>query len=255
MANNPKPLLDAQTGSRQEGLPGLMAAALSRFAIDDDNLIPARVVAFDRVKNLVTVQPQIMWIGMDDSAQSRHRIANIPCLSIGGGGFHISFPLKQGDLGWIFAGDRDISLFKQTLNESKPNTHRIHKFQDGLFIPDVWRQYALAADADGAMVIQSTDAVTRITIAADHINIDSPVSVNITTPVTNINGNMHVTGDVQLDSKLNVDAMTTLNGGFSASAGAALPCELPPTTTVAGKQVDGHDHGGVFRGGDNTDPF
>lgn len=253
MAEQQKPLLDTTQGTKQSSLSGLVMAALERFAIDDDNLIPARVIAYDRVNNLVTVQPQIMWIGMDDVARSRHRIANLSCLSLGGGGFHINFPLNAGDLGWIVAGDRDIALFKQTLAESKPNTHRVHSFADGLFIPDVFRQYTIQGEDSNAMVIQSTDGATRISIRPDNIKITAPSQVEVDTPKTIFTGDVEVQKNLAVTENATVTGATNVNGGFTAASGQA--CTLPATTTVASKPVNGHTHGGVQPGGSNTNPF
>ncbi|XAO36864.1 baseplate spike protein [Pseudomonas phage WP1] len=64
-------------------------------------------------------------------------------ISMGAGGFHISFPIQQGDIGWIYAADRDTSQFLESLSMSKPNTGRIHKLDHGMFIPDVFRRYTI----------------------------------------------------------------------------------------------------------------
>lgn len=249
MATNPtqKPLMDGLPGEGQAGAAGLMATALRKFQIDDENSIPAIVIDFDRNSNLITVKPLIMWVDMNDIGHSRHTIADLNCLSLGGGGFHISFPIKEGDLGWVIAADRDISLFKQSLKESMPNTFRVHSFADGLFIPDVFRKYVINGEDSGAMVLQSTDGATRISIRDDNIKITAPSNVVVDTPTTTF------TGDVIIDKSLTVTQQTAVNGGFTAAAGQA--CDLPTETTVNGKQVDGHIHGAVVRGGDNTDPF
>ena len=129
-----------------------------------ETLLPARVVSYDRTKNNATVHPLMKLVDMNDDTRSRTTLAEIPVLSLGGGGFHINFPLKAGDLGWIVAADRDISLFLQSLDEARPTTLRTHKFNDAWFIPDVFRKYTIdGADTD-AMVIQSTDGTTRIAI-------------------------------------------------------------------------------------------
>ena len=252
-----KPLLDALPGSRQAGVAGLISEAMRKIGINTETMIPAEVVAFDRTKNLVTVQPLIMWIGMDDKNYSRAQIADLNCLSIGGGAFHVSFPIRQGDIGWIVASDRDISLFKESLAESAPNTHRVHSFSDALFIPDVFRQYTIHSGEENAMVIQSTDAATRIAIFSDHINITAPSVVNVDTPQAifthdvHIKGNLLVDVNTQMTGNAVVSGTTTANGGFQAASGQ--PCSLPSTTKVNGKTVDGHVHSDPQGG--TTGPF
>lgn len=259
-----KPILDGIPGNKQAGMPGLVSEALRKYSMNDDNMIPAKVVAFDRDKNIVTVQPMIMWVRIDDQNVSRAQLADLNCISIGGGGFHISFPLKADDLGWIVASDRDLALFKANLEESPPNTNRFHSFSDALFIPDVFRKYVLdAGEKDAAMVIQSTDAATRIAIFEDQIRITAPTIVKITTPLTEISQDVHIKGNLVVDKNTTVSqnltvtqnatisGLTSANGGFTAASGQ--PCTLPASTTVAGKTVNGHIH--TDPQGGSTGPF
>lgn len=201
-----------------------------------DKLIPAEVMAFDRTKNLATVKPLIMVVDTNDQTRSRLPIGNVPVLSLGGGGFHISFPLKQGDIGWIMAADRDLSLFLQSLKEAGLNTFRKHTFADSWFIPDVFRQYAINAADANAMVIQSTDGSTRISISEGTVNITAPGAVNVTTPIATFSQ------DVAVKGNLVVTGATTVNGGFNASGSGSSSVTLPNNTTIGGIVVYGHGH-------------
>lgn len=205
-----------------------------------DHLLPAKVLSFNREKNVATVQPLVMLIDMNDTPRLRPTIADIPVLSLGGGGFHISFPLKPGDIGWIQAADRDISLFMQTLDTAKPNTLRKSKFSDSWFVPDVFRQYVINAEDAGAMVIQTTSGSTRIAISEGIINITAPTSVKIDTPMATFTKDVHIQGNLSVDKNATVTGMTQVNGGFAAAGGQV--CTLPNTTTVGGISVYGHGH-------------
>jgi hypothetical protein len=186
---------------------------------------------------MATVQPMVMLIDVSDNTRLRKPIVNIPVISLGGGGFHISFPLKEGDLGWILAADRDISQFIQSMKASPPNTLRTHKFTSGWFIPDVFRQYTINSADSAAMVIQSTDGATRISIGQGTVNITAPTSVTVTTPLATFSQ------DVAVNGKLTVTGLTTANGGFTAlGTGGNQPCTLPQSTTIGGIAVYGHGH-------------
>lgn len=224
-----------------------MSAFLRGEFLKLDVCLPAAIVSYDRGQNLATVQPLINWVLTDDSQRSRHQIIEVPCLSLGGGGFHVNFPLKQGDIGWIIAADRDLSLFKQTLQAAQPPLSRLHSFSDSMFIPDVFRQYTVASEDANAMVIQSTDGNTKISIRGDNILIAAPTKVVVRVPLTEF------TQDVQVDGKLTVTGQSTLNGGVNANGSTTVT--LPSSTTINGKQVDGHRHGGVQSGSSNTNPF
>ena len=235
-----------------------MRFILRQFALDFQNMLPAQVVSYDRNANLVRVKPIIMFVDIRDKTIPRQELIDINALSLGAGGYHVSLPMNEGDLGWIHASDRDISLFKQTLSEQAPPTDRLHRFEDGLFVPDAFRNYTINAEDAGAMVIQSTNGATRISIRQDNIKITAPVKVLVDVPLTeftkdvNINGDLHVNGNTLTDKTTTSTGGMMANGGFTSANGQA--CTLPASTTVAGKQVNLHVHR-ENGAGNNTDPF
>lgn len=181
--------------------------------LTDDNALPAIVISYDRDKNIAEVQPLIKIVKLDNSTISRNSLGNIPVVSFGGGGFHINFPLKKGDLGWIFACDRDISTYLETLTESPPNSTRVHDFGDALFLPDVMRKYTINSEdaSNAAMVIQSTDGTTRISIWEDNIQITAPTQVTVQTPQAIFTGNVTIQEALTVEGQSTL-AATTVNG-------------------------------------------
>lgn len=158
--NAPPSIDPANRGS----MAGLLRHVFRKMMISVDGMLPATIVAYDRATNQARVQPQVMMVGTDGQTIARGQIDGIYVLNIGGGGFVLSFPLKPGDLGWILASDRDISLFKQSMANAAPNTERIHSFSDGLFIPDILRTWTLEAEDESKLVLQTVDASQRISI-------------------------------------------------------------------------------------------
>lgn len=205
-----QPLTTGQSSDKKT-LAAAMSAVLRFNDLKFEVMLPAIVILFDRTRNVATVQPLITWVDINDNARPRSRYTEIPVLSLGGGGFHVSFPLKPGDLGWIHASDRDLSQFRASLQQSKPNTGRCHKFEDGMFVPDVYRQYTINGEDTTAMVIQSTDGATRISVRPDNVKITAPTLVTIDAP------NAHFTGNVTVDKTLTatVDAVVA---GISVKA-------------------------------------
>lgn len=204
--------------------------------MDMENCLPCRVMDYDRVANRATVRPAIMSTvrsteSTDLIRKNRVSYPDIPVLSLGAGGFHISFPVKKGDLGWIYACDRDISLFLQSLTEQPAGLDGAsHKFSDAIFIPDVFSKYTINEEDEGALVIQSTSSATRVSIREDNIKITAPVKVQIDTPLTEILHDLTVSGNTILKQNLSVTGPATA---------------LPQATTVGGAVVYGHNHGGV----------
>lgn len=237
MATDTKPLV-GDTSSDKQRLLGALLLAIRNNEMQSDQSLPAIVKSFDRVNNVAVVQPLIRWIDVNGGQHSRHPLTSINVLSLGGGGFNISFPLAEGDLGWIIAADRDISIFKQSLQESNPNTGRFHKFEDAWFVPDVFRKYTINAEDSAAMVIQSLDSATRISISEGQIKITAPTTVIVDTPEAVFTGNVTVEQNVQINQTLDVDGVTSLHGGLVAESSAALP----NGTTVGGINVSTHGH-------------
>jgi Phage protein Gp138 N-terminal domain len=225
MPTSNDPLISNSQGEKSRLWPAL-SAMLRSFELRSDQLLPAMVMAYDRVNNIATVQPMIMWVTVGGTSKQRHEIAEVPVLSLGGGGFHVSFPIKQGDLGWIYAADRDLSLFKQNLAMTVPHTGRAHKFDDSMFVPDVFRQYVINGEDSDAMVIQSVDGATRVSIRTDNIKITAPVQVEVDSPTAIF------TGDVVMQKTLTVATEVTVAGVHVTTHGHTS--SAPGTRTVGG---------------------
>lgn len=180
--------------ANNDTLAGTLRSVFSQLMRNVDGMLPARVLRYDRDTNKVQVEVLIAMITTSNQQVSRAQIANIPVINLGGGGFLINFPLKVGDLGFIMANDRDISLFLQSFSESPPNTNRVKSFSDSIFIPSVLTGYTIdGADADN-MVIQNLDGTVKISLGPDSVNISSTVGVTIDTPLTTVTGELVVQG-------------------------------------------------------------
>lgn len=180
--------------ANNDTLAGTLRSVFAQLMRNVDGTLPARVLRYDRDTNRVQVEVLIAMITTSGQQVSRAQIANIPVINLGGGGFLINFPLKAGDLGFIMANDRDISLFLQSFSEAPPNTNRVKSFSDSIFIPSVLTDYTIdGADADN-MVIQNLDGTVKISLGPDSVNISSTVGVTIDTPVTTVTGELIVQG-------------------------------------------------------------
>ena len=115
---------------------GIIKFILTKWLQKTDDMLPATVISYDRVTNRATVQPLISVVTTLNTIIQRGALASIPVYQYGCGGFVWSAPMQQGDLGWIKANDRDISNFLKFLQNSTPNTGRLHNFSNGMFFPD-----------------------------------------------------------------------------------------------------------------------
>ena len=211
-------------------LAGALAEIMGKFLAGVDDMLPAVVVEYDRTENRATVRPLIRILKTDGTVVDRAQIASVPVLNLGGGGVVLSFNISPGDLGWVKASDRDISLFLQneTGEDVPPNTLRKHDFGDSLFIPDQFRNWNLDAGDAECAVLQTVDGLNRITIGPEGITLVSDVIVITDAP------SVVTVGDV-------------LQFGSYAVIG-------PGDISVGGVSLRNHTHSGVTTGLGNTGP-
>lgn len=150
-------------------LTGMIREILGKFLQNLDDCLPAKVIAVSADRTRVQVLPMVQMVTTLGERVSRAQLLEIPVFQAGGGGFVLSFPVKAGDLGWVKATDRDISLFLQSYAEVPPNTKRRHVFSDAWFIPDVMHGFTVA-DPDAA-VLQSVDGTVSVALKTDGIKL------------------------------------------------------------------------------------
>ena len=240
----------AENPANNSGLAGVLTTVLGKFLQNVDDCLPARVQSYDRKANVATVQPLVAVLTTEGGVVPRANIASVPVLAIGGGGFVVNFPLKNGDLGWIKASDRDISLYMQSLKEAKPNTDRKHSFSDGLFIPDIFRNYEIDGEDFAAnMVIQSLDASVRVSLWPDRVKMTADATS------LEINKDGTITGaapqkmffDTPLVEFAGIFKSGVKNaGGISTMAGGL---QTDDDVVAGGISIRGHSHDGVQPGG------
>lgn len=171
--------------ANNESLAGTLQFCMQKFMQNMNGMLPARVIKYDRTTNRVQVQLLITLITTQGIQVSRPQIASIPVMLFGGGNHFLSFSLNTGDLGWVLANDRDVSLFLQSYQESPPNTFRINNFSDGIFIPDIMTGYTISEEDSGNAVLQNKDGTIKISLQPDRIKLTAPL--------------VEVTGDLQVD--------------------------------------------------------
>lgn len=237
--------------ANDDSLLGMARQILDKFLSGIDDMLPARVVSYDRVKNRATVVPMVKLLTTDNRQVGRAQVASVPVMMFGGDGVALSFNLKAGDLGWIKANDRDISLITQGYKDSAPNTLRKHSFQDAVFIPDVMRGLTINAEDQAHAVLQTLDGSVRVAIWPDRVKITKGAMYAEIGPanVTIQNG--------ASSAVLTPSGITFATTGASATMGAGGTTfsghvDFPDGVRIGGIEFGTHKHVGVTPGGGNS---
>ena len=196
-------------------MAGMFRALFRKYEMQHHDMLPATVIAYDRVSNRATIKPMIQQITTTDQAVSRAGVASVPVFQFGGGGFMVSVPIKPGDRGWIKAADRDISLFMASNQESVPNTLRARDFSDSMFYPDVLFDFTIDGDDTERLTIQSLDATTKISVGDGSIKcLVSGVGFEVTSDGVNFIGGK-VTHDGTVIDKTHIHSQGSDSHGDS----------------------------------------
>ncbi len=228
---NSNPSLDP---ANTKTLAGTFQTAFLKFIQSIDGMIPGRVVAYDKDTNRAQIQPLIQLLDTNNNSINRAPIAQVPVAQWGAGGLILNFPVKTGDLGLLFAADRDISIFLQSYNDSRVQTLRIKNFADSFFIPNVMTGYTIAEEDSENAVLQTLDGTVKISIGATGINIlTSTQPITVTAQTAQINATESITctsPKVRIDAATNVIMTTPLlavSGNITAG-GTITPLTPPP---------------------------
>lgn len=241
--------LDKKTTGAQD-LGASLSAAITQALMQVEGMLPAKVVKVDRTTGRVSVQPMIQMGDTGGNKITRAIVPNIPIMTMGAGGIFASFPVQIDDLGFVFAADRDTSLFHQSQGGMDwPNTERIHHFGDGGFLPLKLFNFSIAGGvlADG-FSLQTDDGGTFVTLKAGE--------VQITATKVKIVGDIEHTGDALQTGNTTRVGDTNTTGSFSMGGGSAtITGDLNTVGAITnnGKDIgSGHAHSGVVPGSGNS---
>ncbi|CAH6851430.1 hypothetical protein EDB29_1011099 [Vibrio crassostreae] len=198
--------------ANEDSLSGLLRNLKDNVLRGVENSLPAIVTEISGDRTRVSVKPLIKIIGRNNRLFERAEIHGLPLANFGAGGFFISFNVRVGDLGWIEACDRDISLFLQSYDEREPNTLRKHSFSDSKFVPDIMRNFVIDDEDSDCLVIQNRDSSVKLSMNDQRIKLKSP-HLNIVSnsleieseSITVVSENIDITSsEIDINSSINI---------------------------------------------------
>lgn len=130
--------------------------ALEAFGRRVHTGLPGRVESFDKAKQTVDVQPLVQtYVPQEDGtmlATDLPVLSSIPVAYGGGGGFRGTYPLKQGDTGWILFSEASLDVWQAKGGKVDPGDERRFHVADAVFEP------GLHADDKPWADVSDTDA-------------------------------------------------------------------------------------------------
>lgn len=217
--------------ANNDSFAGLIQYSFAEYQKSVQGLLPARVIKYDRNANRVSVQLLIKLIGTSGKTYQNTQISNLPVMLLGGGDFFVSANLNPGDLGWLFATDRDISLFLDTYKEAAPSVNLVKNFSSSFFIPDIMTGYTISSEDASNFLISNKNASVKISLGADTITVTAPnvtinteqatvnaTNVTLTTEQTTVNAStdMTINGNTIINGSLTINGDMTGSGTISA---------------------------------------
>lgn len=200
--------IPAHNPADENTLSGLNKVLIDKISMNIQCVIPAIVQSYDKLTNRAVVKPAITGVASQGQKIPHEAFIDIPVLNISGGGYVISFPIKEGNTGWLIASDRNISLFKQSLEESAPNDYRKHRFEDGFFIPDKINN--TPSTNINSLLIQNETGTVSVELTETGVNIKG---------LTTITGNTSVIGTLTVSTGATGTFTTTDNKTVTVTNG------------------------------------
>lgn len=185
---------------RQERTNDILVAvrsALSGWQAGIWTALPAIVEKYDPTKLTVSAQPAIKaHVRAADGTESDQTLplcVDCPVQFPGGGGYVLTFPIKQGDEGILIFARACIDSWWQSGGVQKQAELRMHDLSDGMFIPLIFSNGKVPANVNADTVqLRSNDGTVSIEIAeGGKINLLAPGGIFI-------QGDLSVTGNLNL---------------------------------------------------------
>lgn len=189
--------------------------------------IPAVVVAFNQVKQSVTVQPAIqenIFQNLVPTPVNLPQLADVPVMIYGAGGYQITIPITVGDECLIIFADMCINRWwieGAPGSGPMPNQEerRRHDLSDGIALFGLWSNpRAIPFYNNNGLIIRSNDGHTSIVVQGGQVSI---------TPDNGTTQIVVKTGEIDL---------------------------IATTVKINGKVFLTHSHSGVASGGSDTGP-
>ena len=217
-----------------------MAAALQGLQADIQTAMPAIIQSFDPLTQTCTAQPclQMLVTNPDNSKQwiTIKIVVDILVIFPAGGGFTLTFPVKQGDECLLIFSSRCIDNWWVTGKISQQAELRMHDISDGFAILGARSIPRMLPNVSTTSVqLRSDDSLAYVEIAAGNVvNVVAPGGLNFTAPTITMNASSSV---------ILATPVTTIKGDITGTGTlGAGNSSFPGEGTFNGHTVGHHTH-------------
>lgn len=201
-ANNPADM---------DSLAGLLNIFKNNLFYNLRVCLPGIVASYNRSTKRANITPAIASKDTNGETLTLPQLSNVPVANLGGGGFSVSFPLQEGDTGWLIFTDRDISIYKNSRQISPSNTELSHDLNSAFFIPDTMQSVSIDAEDEGAATLQTLDGATKVSVG------DGNVAIKATS--IKLNGDVEVSGTLTAGTDVQVGSISLINHTHNCPTG------------------------------------
>ena len=184
---------DAASGDADAGV----RAHIQSSRVDTHTSMPGIVESFDATKQTAVVRPVVQRFFRGQGFKPLPHLFDVPVVFPRGGGFVLTFPVKQGDECILHFAERAIDNWHATGKVSEPSEFRTHDLSDACAVvgvsslPNVVQNFNTAAvelrSLDGKSVVSiDNDANIKVSAAAGDIELttggNGNIKLNLTGP-------------------------------------------------------------------------
>lgn len=215
-------------------LSSVIKKAFSNMMKEVHTTIPGKIVSFDPITQSAEVQICInrIFVTIESNGSETEReeavavLTNVPVIFLRGGGWCITFPVKEGDECIVHFSERSIDTWRKNGDVQTPNTWRLHSYSDAICQVGLSSEPNVITDFDNEnTVIRNEEGDVRIELRSDkEVHIETPIKVKVTTAEV----------EVEASTSLKVTSPTM---DFIASSNVTF--ETPIATFTGDVQIDG----------------
>lgn len=183
--------------------------------------LPAKIVTFDSITQLATVQPLIKRGFITRESETENvkyedlpPLINIPVAFPRGGGASLTFPIVDGDECLLIFNERANDTWYQSGESSVPNARRMHSYSDAVAMVGLSSKPNVIPNFDNTNVqLKIDDSTAVITLKKDStLDIKADTKVTVTAPDAEFSGNVRINGNLEVVGSTTLSSTVTSNG-------------------------------------------